>query len=620
MKKNIDYDLQKQSLSRHSYVFQKRSLCLLLTLVLTVSTLAGCGSADKNQTTASDAQSESTDFATESSDSSVINDSNITNDTINESDNSVTDDASGGTVGDAAIPEQSAASAEKSMNGSAADSLYGEYNDGAMKRDQYAMADIEEAESYIYNYGEPNTEEYNEIDEMGFTAASVNPLSTFSADVDTASYSNLRRMIEWGYRLEDIPDGAVRIEELLNYFDYDYAKPKKGEPFGVTTQIADCPWNANTKIAMIGLKTKDIDFSEAKPSNLVFLIDVSGSMYDDNKLPLLQRSFSLLTENLTSKDKVSIVVYASEDRVVLEGENGSEHKNILDAINSLEASGSTNGSSGIITAYDIAEKYFIKGGNNRVILATDGDLNVGLTTQEELEALITEKKKSGVYLSVLGFGTGNIKDNKMETLADKGNGNYAYIDSLTEAKKVLVEEMGATLVTVAEDVKFQVEFNPRVVTGYRLIGYENRQLAEQDFADDTKDAGEVGAGHTVTALYEIVTADAATTYSGTTLKYAKEKKLPNEEWFTVNIRYKDPGASTSKLQSYPVDKAKYVNTPSKDMQFAMAVAEFGLVVNDSEYKGDATMRSVIERLKTVDTKSDEYKDEFCYLVRRLEKN
>ncbi|MBD5520365.1 MAG: VWA domain-containing protein [Lachnospiraceae bacterium] len=476
----------------------------------------------------------------------------------------------------------------------------------------------EEPEPYYYEV--PNTEEYNEIEEMGFTAAAINPLSTFSADVDTASYSNLRRMIEDGYSLDEIPDGAVRIEELLNYFNYDYATPKKGEPFGVTTQIADCPWNENTKIAMIGLKTKDIDFSESSASNLVFLLDVSGSMYSDDKLPLLQKSFSLLTENLTAKDRVSIVTYASQDRVVLEGVKGSEHKEILNAVNSLEAGGSTDGSSGIITAYRIAEKYFIEGGNNRVILATDGDLNVGLTTQEELENLITQKKESGVYLSVLGFGSGNIKDNKMETLADKGNGNYAYIDSLTEAKKVLVEEMGATLVTVAQDVKFQVEFNPSVVTGYRLIGYENRQLAEQDFADDTKDAGEVGAGHSVTALYEIVTADATTTYSGTDLKYAKAKKLPNEEWFTVNIRYKDPGSTASKLQSYPVDKSKYVSSPSQDMQFAMAVAEFGLVVNDSSYKGNADMRSVIDRLKTIDTKSDEYKDEFCYLVRRLEKN
>ena len=586
----------------------KRNICLILTIVLTISALSGCGSAKDNQTTAPE--------LSENSNTNAENDTSVTND----NDGGTYEAA--GEAAESADPSDSlsgsSASVEQSIN-DAADSLY---SNKAEKRSQSAMydAEVEDCAPYTYCYGEPNGEEYNEIDEMGFTSVALNPLSTFSADVDTASYSNLRRMIEWGYSLEDIPEGAVRIEELLNYFDYDYALPKKGEPFGVTTQIADCPWNANTKIAMIGLKTQKIDFSEAKPSNLVFLIDVSGSMYDDDKLPLLQRSFSLLTENLTSKDKVSIVVYASEDRVVLEGVNGSEDKTILEAVNGLEASGSTDGSSGIITAYSIAEKYFIKGGNNRVILATDGDLNVGLTTQEELEELITEKKKSGVYLSVLGFGTGNIKDNKMETLADKGNGNYAYIDSLTEAKKVLVEEMGATLVTVAEDVKFQVEFNPDVVTGYRLIGYENRQLAEQDFADDTKDAGEVGAGHTVTALYEIVTADAATTYSGTTLKYAKEKKLPNEEWFTVNIRYKNPGSSTSKLQSYPVDKVKYVKTPSKDMQFAMAVAEFGLVVNNSEYKGDATMRTVIDRLKTIDTKSDEYKDEFCYLVRRLEKN
>lgn len=473
-------------------------------------------------------------------------------------------------------------------------------------------------ESEIYEI--PNTEEYNAIDEMGFTAVATIPLSTFSADVDTASYSNLRRMIEDGYSLYEIPDGAVRIEELLNYFDYDYAQPRRGDAFGVTTEITDCPWNENTKIAMIGLNTKDIDFSEAPASNLVFLLDVSGSMHSEDKLPLLQQSFSMLTENLTKKDKVSVVVYAGEDRVILEGVDGSEQTEILNAINNLEASGSTAGSAGIMTAYEIAEQYFIEGGNNRVILATDGDLNVGLTTVEELEELITEKKESGVYLSVLGFGTENIKDNKMETLADKGNGNYAYIDSVTEAKKVLVEEMGATLVTVAEDVKFQVEFNPDVVTGYRLIGYENRQLAEQDFSDDTKDAGEVGAGHTVTVLYEMITVDSETTYSGTALKYAEGKKLPNEEWFTVNIRYKEPGAEESKLSSYPVDKKDYKKEVSQDMQFAMAVAEFGLVVNDSDYKGEASIRSVIDRLKTIDTKSDEYKDEFCYLVRRLDNN
>lgn len=608
-----------------SDVLQKRSISLGLAAMLTFSALSGCGQAGDNKS----ASYSPAEYVQGDQDS--INDNSVIS--SGETVDSSAYDGSGANAYDSGnasadispsaaeseiymsdydVAEGNAGEAERSMSGSADDMTNG------IKSEYKYMADEEYIEPYYYE--EPNTEEYNEIDEMGFSAAAINPLSTFSADVDTASYSNLRRMIEDGYALDDIPDGSVRIEELLNYFNYDYARPKKGEPFGVTTQIADCPWNENTKIAMIGLKTKDIDFSEAQPSNLVFLLDVSGSMDSPDKLPLLQRSFSLLTENLTSKDRVSIVVYASDDRVILEGAKGSEQKKILDAIGSLEANGSTDGSSGIITAYSIAEKYFIKGGNNRVILATDGDLNVGLTTQEELEGLITQKKESGVYLSVLGFGTGNIKDNKMETLADKGNGNYAYIDSLTEAKKVLVEEMGATLVTVAEDVKFQVEFNPAVVSGYRLIGYENRQLAEQDFADDTKDAGEVGAGHSVTVLYEIVTADSAATYSGTELKYAKEKKLPDEEWFTVNIRYKEPGASVSKLQSYPVDKAKYVKAPNKDMQFAMAVAEFGLVVSDSSYKGNASMRSVIDRLKTIDTKSDEYRDEFCYLVRRLEKN
>ena len=567
---------------------KKRSTCLLMAMMMACSMMSGCGSSHsgaRNETAA---------------------------------DNGYDGQASY-TIGEAPMQgdyDTSSTTTEAESSDYAYDSTT---NDATSKSDMF-YGYTDEYDCYPdYSY-EPNTEEYNAIDEMGFTSVALSPLSTFSADVDTASYSNLRRMVEDGYSLEDIPDGAVRIEELLNYFNYDYAGPKKGEPFGVTTQIADCPWNENTKIAMIGLKTMDIDFSETPASNLVFLLDVSGSMYSEDKLPLLQKSFSLLTEELTEKDKVSIVVYAGEDRVVMEGVSGSSHKEITEAINSLEAGGSTAGSAGLITAYKIAEKYFIKGGNNRVILATDGDLNVGLTTQEELENLITKEKESGVYLSVLGFGKGNIKDNKMETLADKGNGNYSYIDSLTEAKKVLVEEMGATLVTVAEDVKFQVEFNPAVVAGYRLIGYENRQLAEQDFADDTKDAGEIGAGHTVTALYEIVTTDATATYSGTTLKYATGNELPDDEWFTVNVRYKKPGTDNSLLLSYPVDKEVYVENPSNDMQFAMAVAEFGLVVTDSSYKGDATMRSVIDRLKGIDTKSDEYKDEFCYLVRRLEKN
>lgn len=320
-----------------------------------------------------------------------------------------------------------------------------------------------------------NTEEYSAVEEPGFKSVANDPLSTFSADVDTASYSNLRRMIENGYSMEEIPEGAIRIEEMLNYFSYDYQLPRKGEPFGVTTVIGDCPWNKDAKLLQIGLKTQEIDFSEAPDSNLVFLLDVSGSMYTDDKLLLLQKSFTMLVQELGRKDTVSIVTYAGADCVVLEGESGDNQEEIVAAVNALEAGGSTNGADGIETAYKLAERYFIKGGNNRVILATDGDLNVGPSSESELDALITEKKESGVYLTVLGFGTGNIKDNKMETLADHGNGNYAYIDSVGEAKKVLVEQMGATLVTVARDVKLQVEFNPAYIKGYRLLGYENRR-------------------------------------------------------------------------------------------------------------------------------------------------
>lgn len=464
-----------------------------------------------------------------------------------------------------------------------------------------------------------NTEEYNAEKETGFAKTSVSPLSTFSADVDTASYSNLRRMIEDGYSLEDIPEGAVRIEEILNYFDYDYNLPQGDEPFGVTTQIGDCPWNEESKLLAIGLKTEEIDFSESSSSNLVFLLDVSGSMYSEDKLPLLQRSFSALAENLTEKDKVSIVTYAGDDSVVLKGVSGDETEEICDALDKLEAGGSTNGSKGIETAYALAEEYFIEGGNNRVILATDGDLNVGTTSESELVELIEEKRESGIYLTVLGFGTGNIKDNKMEALADNGNGNYAYIDSFGEAKKVLVEEMGATLVTVAKDVKLQVEFNPEKVSEYRLLGYENRRLDAQDFEDDTKDAGEIGAGHTVTALYEIIpTEDGKKAESD--LKYSETVTNGSNEWLTLSVRYKEPDADESILLEYPVDESAYTENPSDDWKFAAAVAEFGLVVTDSDYKGEASLKHVKSVLKELDIEDDEYKEEFYDLVKKLIKN
>ena len=489
-----------------------------------------------------------------------------------------------------------------------------------------------EGESYVescYRIAEPieSTEEYSKWSEKGFSSVLNQPLSTFSADVDTASYSNLRRMITDGYLLDAIPEGAVRIEEMLNYFTYDYTEPEGSEPFGVTTVISQCPWNEEAQLLMIGLKTQDIDYSEAPPSNLVFLLDVSGSMGDYDKLPLLQEAFGILAENLTEKDRISIVTYASEDKVVLEGVSGDRTSKIKRAINSLKAGGATYGSKGIETAYRIAEENFIEGGNNRVILATDGDLNIGMTTEEEMEELISEKRESGIFLSVLGFGTGNIKDNKMETLADKGNGNYAYIDSMREAKKVLEKEMTATLLTICKDVKQQVEFNPAVVAEYRLIGYENRALDRKDFNDDTKDAGEIGAGHSVTAMYELILKDPLMPMGEEEiedLKYgdnykeelgasASDSKAMEEEWLTISIRYKKPTEDTSNLLQYPVSFDSYTYEPGEDFRFAAAVAEFGLLASHSDYPENASVSHVRSVLRGMDFE-DEYKAEFEELV------
>ncbi len=491
--------------------------------------------------------------------------------------------------------------AEEAENGKA-EAAAEETNREAMTERDNAKGSYAES-CYDYAWKE-NTEEYSKWEERGFCSVWKEPLSTFSADVDTASYSNLRRLLTEGYSLEELPGGAVRIEELLNYFSYDYEEPKGQEPFGVTTKLGVCPWNEEAQLLMIGLKTEDIDYSQAPPSNLVFLLDVSGSMSHEDKLPLLQESFGLLAENLTEKDRISIVTYAGDDEVVLRGAAGNETRKIKKAINQLEAGGGTNGSKGIETAYEIAEENFIKGGNNRIILATDGDLNIGLTTEEELEELITEKKESGIYLSVLGFGAGNLKDNKMEVLADKGNGNYAYIDSLREARKVLVEEMTATLLTICKDVKLQVEFNPSVVSDYRLIGYENRALNREDFEDDTKDAGEIGAGHSVTVLYELILKEPIT-------------DLSEGEWLTLSIRYKKPAEDTSNLLRYPVSYEDYQSSPDDDFVFAAAVAEFGLLASDSAYAGDASLKHVRSALKGI-TLDDEYKEEFYELVKMAE--
>lgn len=492
---------------------------------------------------------------------------------------------------------------------------------GAINSSQKPVGDsgMYDSANYNGNKGEfdtdnHNTEEYNLLPENNYKSVLDYPISTFSADVDTASYSNIRRFIN---DRQKVDLGAVRIEEMINYFKYDYPNPKDNEPLSITTELSDCPWNKDAKLMLIGLKTEDIDFSKSPNSNLVFLLDVSGSMQSYDKLPLMQKAFKMLTENLTEKDKVSIVTYASDDRVVIEGISGDNNEIINEALDSLEAGGSTHGSKGIITAYELAEKYFIKGGNNRVILATDGDLNVGLTSESELEKLITEKKKSGVFLSVLGFGTENIKDNKMETLADKGNGNYSYIDSIYEAKKVLVDEMGATLVAVAKDVKLQVEFNPANVKGYRLIGYENRLLATEDFNDDKKDAGEMGAGHTVTALYEVVLNDSKMEIPSTKLKYQSNENTNNtDELLTISIRYKKPDSDTSELMSKVLTKNDYKEQLPDNLKFASAVAEFGMILRESKYIGDTNFNNVLNLLDEDIVKDDKLRLELVELVKK----
>lgn len=460
-----------------------------------------------------------------------------------------------------------------------------------------------------------NTEEYNAIVERGFVSPLSAPLSTFSIDVDTASYANVRRyLMNGGY----VPPDAVRIEEMINYFDYDYPKPTGDVPFSVTTELGTCPWNEENKLLLIGLKGREVVMDDIPPSNLVFLLDVSGSMMSENKLPLVKEAFLLLVENLRPNDRISIVTYAGSDSVVLEGATGDEKLVISQAIQDLEAGGSTAGSKGIKTAYQIARKYFIKDGNNRVILATDGDFNVGVSSEGELVRLIEKERDKGIFLSVLGFGTGNIKDNKMEALADNGNGNYAYIDTILEARKVLVEEMGGTLLTIAKDVKLQVEFNPAKVKGYRLVGYENRMLNDEDFDDDTKDAGEMGAGHRVTALYEIIPADSAAEVGSTDLKYQQSQVVESDEWLNIKIRYKDPDQDQSKLLSLAVDSSQESHITSESFDFASGVAEFGMLLRDSQFIGNGSYENIYGRIVGLSSaKTDPYKAEFLSLVEML---
>ncbi|MGB3240067.1 MAG: von Willebrand factor type A domain-containing protein [Geitlerinemataceae cyanobacterium] len=488
-------------------------------------------------------------------------------------------------------------------------------------RDLYALPpaspiDIsqEDEEGYF------NREGYNLIDENPFLRVTNNPLSTFAIDVDSASYSNVRRFLNNG---QIPPKDAVRIEELINYFTYSYPEPEGDRPFSISTESSIAPWNSNHKLVRVGLKGKSIPTANLPPSNLVFLLDVSGSMAEPNKLPLLKSAFRLLVNELKPTDRVSIVVYAGAAGVVLPPTPGSQKETILAAIENLQAGGSTAGGEGIQLAYQLAQENFLSEGNNRVILATDGDFNVGISSDAELVRLIQNKRDSDIFLTVLGFGTGNLQDAKMEQLANKGNGNYAYLDTILEAKKVLVSELGATLLTLAKDVKIQVEFNPEKVQAYRLIGYENRLLRSEDFNDDTKDAGELGAGYSVTALYEILPVGATPDVElpeVDELRYQQNSSdaetTNTEELMTVKLRYKLPSGDISQLIEQPlVDRDLPLQSTSEDFRFASSVAAFGMLLRDSQYKGSADPELVLQLANEAKGEDREgYRADFIRLV------
>lgn len=479
----------------------------------------------------------------------------------------------------------------------------------------HGMPGVAQPEYYV----EHNTEEYDAINENIFHGVLKKPLSTFSIDVDAASYSNVRRFLNGG---QLPPKDAVRIEEMVNYFNYDYEQPGNEDPFSINTEISAAPWNTEHKLVHIGLQGRKIPTENLPPSNLVFLIDVSGSMNSANKLPLLKSAFKLLVDQLRAQDNVAIVVYAGAAGLVLPSTEGSDKETILNSLDQLSAGGSTAGGAGIKLAYDVAQKHFKKGGNNRVILATDGDFNVGASSNAEMERLVEEKRESGVFLTVLGFGMGNYKDSKMEILADKGNGNYAYIDNILEANKVFVNEFGGTLFTIAKDVKIQVEFNPAKVKAYRLIGYENRALRDEDFNNDKKDAGELGAGHTVTALYEIIPSGVDSKFDPVDdLKYQESKISPEafktKELMTVKLRYKQPDGDKSKLISHGlIDNHLDASKTSNNFRWSAAVAAFGMLLRESEYKGEFTYNDVLKLAESAKGEDAEgYRAEFINMVK-----
>lgn len=464
-----------------------------------------------------------------------------------------------------------------------------------------------------------HAESYQSISENKFINPRKEALSTFAADVDAASYSNVRRFIHQG---QLPPADAVRIEEMINYFDYNVDAPKNGEPVNISTELSQAPWNTAHQLLRISLKAKNIPTDQLPSSNFVFLIDVSGSMYAHNKLPLVKSSLKMLVDQLRDNDKVAIVTYAGSAGVKLESTAGSNKMKIKDAIDQLEAGGSTAGAAGIQRAYQIARENFISGGNNRIIMATDGDFNVGASSNEDMETLIAKQRESGVHISILGYGMGNYKDSKMERLANKGHGNYAYIDNISEARKAIITEFGGTLFTIAKDVKIQVEFNPHFVQAYRLVGYENRLLEAEDFNNDHKLGGDMGVGHTVTALYEIVPVGAKSNFAGSVddLKYQDNGKpisgKNNNELATVKFRYKDPDSDKSKLKQHVIrPNAVSLDQASSDLQFMTAVAEWGMLIRNSAYKQNADFDSLIRRAKATKGNDEEgYRGEFIRMA------
>ena len=494
-----------------------------------------------------------------------------------------------------------------------------------LKKQANSAPIIVRGQATLYNQGYDSDDEstsgenYSTINENRFLKTSDQLLSTFSIDVDAASYSNMRRYVNTGVLP---PKDAVRIEEMINYFDYDYPQPKKEVPFSINTEVSECPWATNHKLVHIGLQGKKIENENLPASNIVFLLDVSGSMNSANKLPLLRSSFKLLTDQLRAQDRVAIVVYAGAAGLVLPSTSGSNKQKIKAALDQLSAGGSTAGGAGIKLAYNIARKYFVQGGNNRVILATDGDFNIGASSDEEMVKLIEKERESGIFLTVLGFGTGNYKDSKMQQLADKGNGNHAYIDSELEAKKVLVKEFGGTLFTIAKDVKIQVAFNPAQVQGYRLIGYENRLLENRDFEDDTKDAGELGSGHTVTALYEVIPTGVPTDLLSDTTAIIDTSGQSNitfgNEMISLKLRYKHPEGAVSKEIVHEVKgKNTSAKATSDNFRWSAAVASFGLTLRDSDFKGTSNYKKALELARIAQGKDPNgYRKEFIELIEK----